>query len=74
MFSAVRLELVVELEESLVCVPTVQVVTLLTLWLRTSNWNLKVVSFKQIVKGRKYLLPLSSYSRRTLALLPFLLL
>ena len=37
MFSAVRLELVVELEEGLVSVSTVQVVTLFTLGLRTSD-------------------------------------
>ena len=36
-FSAVRLELVVELEEGLVSVSTVQVVTLFTLGLRTSD-------------------------------------
>ena len=36
-FSAVRLKLIVELEEGLVRVPTAEVVTLLTLWLRTSN-------------------------------------
>ena len=37
--SAVGFELVVELEESLVRVPTAEVVTLLTLCLRTSHWN-----------------------------------
>ena len=38
-FSAVRFELVEELEESLVSVPTAEVVTLLALRLRTSDWN-----------------------------------